>query len=171
MSLSVALPSFAANVHSGALDVVRLPVSRPTPHSREVLDARALGDFQYELWKDFEDSPTPMGCGPNGNFAQNHEAPSDGEFMLVHRPKHPTTPPMLSPNEYTAESSDEDSSFTLVHRPKTLPDTTSAGGPSPSKPPSPEWVAVSPGIIKAEPPADHADQNPFYDSGDDWSLL
>lgn len=158
----------------GAMDIMRMPVSKPTPHSREMLDARALGDFQYELWKDYEDPSAAVGCPSNKGSPQAYEAPGNGEYMLVHRPKNPMASPTLGQNGSDAENQVEDCMFTLVHRPKMFIDTSSSPGLSPSNQYSPEWVPVSPNGVKAESPADNVDRNggtPADGSEDEWSLL
>lgn len=142
-----------------------MPVREPTPHSRQELDARALGDFQYELWKDIEGPSADVGCAPIECPAQMYEAAGNGELTLVHRPRHPMAPPSPAQNEF------QDCSFTVVHRPKISIDTTSAPVPSSSSPCSPDWVSVSPNGVKEESYADSADRGPAYGSEDEWSLL
>jgi len=105
---------------AGAMEIMHLPVCRPTPYSQEDLSKRALGDFQFELWQGLGDPAY------NGEAVEDNPRPAkarkvsglDGCFTLVHRPKDPNGVPKVCESESEAESSSDESGFTLVHRPK-----------------------------------------------------
>lgn len=98
----------------GAVDIVRLPVCRPNPHSDADLDKAALGDFLFELWHDNDDSPSD-------SISQTPESKrrrmlSEAGFILVHRPKKGEEASIAA--ESGVSSSEDADGFSLVHRPK-----------------------------------------------------
>lgn len=134
----------------GALDIVRMPVSRPTPHSHDTLHKRALGDFQFELWQESEAPSAALADMFESSPSKRRKSDIDPHYTLVHRPKGSKGMPTYSERDSENESSSDEPGFMLVQRPKVAAGTA-ATEPSPSYPPSPELVCALPPKVKTEP--------------------
>jgi hypothetical protein len=157
-------------IASGALDIVRLPVSSPTPHSHDSLHKRALGDFQFELWQGLE-GPSPTAETEESSPRKKIKSGVDGRFTIVHRPKDSLEIPTISDSETEVESSCDESHLMLVHRPKANANTTTETNPLSSCPSSPEPVYITSDNVEVKPQSEMC--SGAFDSSveDDWSLL
>ncbi|KAF2687243.1 hypothetical protein K458DRAFT_333504 [Lentithecium fluviatile CBS 122367] len=153
----------------GALDIVRLPVSSPTPHSHDSLQKRALGDFQFDLWQDSEESLAADDSVENSP-SKRRTPDVDGLFTLVHRPKDSMGMPTFSESESENESSCDELGFMLVHRPRHEESIATVADCEPGYFSSPEMICAVPAIVKAEPQNGvSADASDYAE--EDWSLI
>jgi hypothetical protein len=152
---------------------MKMPVSTPTPCPHDALHKRALGDFQFELWQDPEDSSATWMETVESSLPKRRRSNVDGRYTLVHRPKDPTAMPTFSESGSGDDTSSDEDDFKLVHRPRgILGQSTAADPPSPtsSHPASPGSVLVKP-EQSSESPRLQSVSDPNSDSEDEWSVV
>jgi hypothetical protein len=168
----------------GAIEILNLPVCRPSSYSKSAWLKRAIEDFQYEIWKESE-APVLEGDDVESSRPTKKQKSSHGGFTLVHRPKTLEGEATCSDSETETETefaSDEDG-FSLVHRPKPMEQPGPALNPSPTLnddyakpftdlvPSNPFADPVLSLVMNSEPEQENKQETAGPTSDDEWDLV